>query len=233
MFVIPCKFQQQKPVIFDCVKSIRLYNKETIVIVDSNSDDISYGIQLSKTYNDVIFENTKNINYEIGALKIVFEKYNFSNYFLLHDSMIVHDNLSHIKNYEAISVRYFNSWDGIGGINLFSSHNNVMQYRYGFDNEEQKNIVYNWNKNNKIPYSYNGVFGSSFCAKKEIIQKLNDENLFECLPKNKLESQAMERHLGILFNKINIDHYSHSLMGEHHTNPFNSKYITKIIMGRQ
>ena len=233
MFVIPCKFEKERPVIFDCVKNIRLHNKETIVIVDSNSGDTSYGLYLTNTYDNVIFENAKNINYEIGALKIVFEKYNFNNYFLLHDSMIVNCNISHIKEYDAISVRYFNSWNGVGGVNMISSNNNNMQYRYGFDNEQQKNIVYNWNKDKQIPYCFNGVFGSSFCAKKEILEKLNYENLFECLPKNKLESQAMERHLGILLNKINIDHFSNSLMGEHHTNPFNSKYINKIIMGRQ
>ena len=97
MFVIPCKFEKERPVIFDCVKNIRLHNKETIVIVDSNSGDTSYGLYLTNTYDNVIFENAKNINYEIGALKIVFEKYNFNNYFLLHDSMIVNCNISHIK----------------------------------------------------------------------------------------------------------------------------------------
>jgi len=232
MFIIPCKFDKQKPIIYECLNNLRKYHDEPVVIIDSDSSDTTYGAELKNSFKDVFFETLNNRNYEIGALKIAFQKYDFSDFFLIHDSMFINKNISHIKSNSVVSVRYFNSWDGVGGVNMFSNFNQT--YRYGYDNEEQKNIVHKWNNlKHKIPYVFNGVFGSSFYAKKEIIQQLSNEGLFDCLPTSKLESQAMERYLGILFNKLNIDHFSNSLMGEHHTVSFSSNYITKIIMGRQ
>ena len=235
MFVIPCKYFDNNPLIFKCLDSIRKFHQDPIVVVDNGSDNLDYLNMVSERYKNVFTEKNEISGYEFGALSIAYEKYDFKEYFLMHDSMFLNSNIDHVKNKEVLSTRYFNSWNGIGGTNLVSS-NGMLSYRYGYDNQQQMNIVHSWNNNtiNKnIPYSFEGVFGSSFYSKREVLDLFKKDKLFEYIPRNKLESQAMERFLGIILKLYDLNHYSDSLMGEHHNNTYESKYITKLIVSRQ
>lgn len=235
MFVIPCKFERSRPVIFDCVRSIRLFHNDPIVIVDSDSNEKHYGHQLSDSYSSVFFEDCKNINYELGALSHVYKKFSFPYYYLLHDSMMLQSNIDHLKQFELTTTRFFYSWNGVLGSN-FVDENMNSKYRYGFDNQQQKTIAESWNMNAaniELPYLFDGVFGSSFFSKKETLDFLVGNGLFNSLPTSKLESQAMERYLGMFFTHFKFDFTKNSLLGEHHISPFESRFIKKLIMGRQ
>ena len=234
MFIIPSKFKSDA-LINRCISSIRNFHEEPIVVVDNGSDNQEYLERIQKNYPNIFIERNEVSQYEFGALVTAFEKYEFDNYFLMHDSMFLNHNVSHIKNVDLLSIRYFNSWNGVIGANIVLQNGNVS-YRYGFDNHTQMSIAHNWVKdtiNHPIPYVFEGVFGSSFCCKKEILTRMKNDKVFNCIPKNKLESQAMERFLGIYFKIYGLNHSQFSLMGEHHSNPYVTKYITKEIVSRQ
>lgn len=235
MFVIPCKYFENNPLIFKCLDSIRRFHKDPIVVVDNGSDNLNYLNIIAEKYENIFIEKNKISGYEFGALAIAYQKYDFKDYFLMHDSMFLNSNIDHIKKEDVVSTRYFNSWNGVGGTNIVLN-NGMLSYRYGYDNPEQMDVVNFWNKNtiNKnVPYFYEGVFGSSFYSKKEVLDLFKKDKLFECIPRNKLESQAMERFLGIVLKLYDLKHHNESLMGEHHTTPYESKYITKLIVSRQ
>jgi hypothetical protein len=89
MFIIPCKYKNNSPII-DCVNSIlKFHPDDYIVIVDSYSDDTSYFDLIPKIPNVKIL-NVKNNNYEIGALWKTYEQYpNESVYVLIQDTVII------------------------------------------------------------------------------------------------------------------------------------------------
>lgn len=235
MFVIPCKYFENNPLIFKCLDSIRKFHEDPIVVVDNGSDNISYLDIINEKYKNVFIEKNNISGYEFGALSVVYEKYDFKDYFLMHDSMFLNSNINHVKSEDVISIKYFNSWNGIGGTNIVLEKTE-LSYRYGYDNQQQMNIVHSWVNNTlkkPVPFIFEGVFGSCFYSKKEILDLFKKDNLFNCIPRNKLESQAMERFLGIVFKMYGLNHYSNSLMGEYHVSPNESKYITKLITYRQ
>lgn len=229
MFVIPCKFNQNKPFIYECVDSIKKHHPlEKIVVVDSDSEDKSY---FSKIENDNVFiMDVKNKNYVIGAFWLAVDKYQDDDIYLLHDSMILKNNISFMAESDVSSIRYFRSWFGVGGLHLNG------KYHYGYDTEQQ--LLWsmdNFKKNNlnfKISY-FNGVFGSSFFCKRKVVDELKELNFNKILPENKWQDQAMERNLGIVFSSINHDHVLKNILGEHHESAYENEYIRKIISGRQ
>ena len=236
MFILPCKFDKTRPIIFSCVEAIRKYHNDPIVIVDSDSDETQYGEQLQHNYKDVFFEKSKNKNYELGALNVAVEKYDFNYYYLMHDSMLLKSNIDHIKEHNLVSTRYFYSWNGVRGSVFGNLNTGVRAYHYGFDSESSRQTAISWNKNNlniNFPPIFNGVFGSSFYADKNTLNTLIENGIFKSLPNDKLESQTMERYLGILFNHLGFDHSKYSLLGEYHITPPVSQYIEKVTMGRQ
>lgn len=229
MFVIPCKFNQNNPTIYECIDSIKKFHPfEKIVVVDSDSEDKSYFSKIEN--NNVTILDLKNKNYVIGAFWLAVDNFEKEDVYLLHDSMILKDNLSIISQSDVCSIRYFRSWYGVGGI--FPNG----KYHYGYDTEQQ--LLWSmdcFKKNNlNIKTSYfNGVFGSSFYCKNKIINNLRNLNFNRILPENKWQDQAMERNLGIIFHQIGCDHAINSILGEHHENPYENKYLKKILSGRQ
>lgn len=229
MFVIPCKFNQNKPFIFECVDSIKKFHpSEKIIVVDSESEDKSYFCKIEN--DNVTILDIKNKNYVIGAFWSAVDKYEDNDVYLLHDSMILKNNISFLKDSDVSSIRYFRSWHGVGGI--ISNG----KYHYGYDTEQQ--LLWSMEcfkkKNINIKTSYfNGVFGSAFYCKKNVINNLKSLNFNLILPENKWQDQAMERNLGIIFQHMNYDHTIRNILGEHHENPYENEYIKKIISGRQ
>src|SRR5665213_1544418 len=120
LWVIPCKFDPERPVIYECIDSIqRTHDKPNILVVDSASD--------SKEYFDfcadrgVRVADIENIGYATGAHAWAFAHYpNVSFFNLIFDSVIINGNLDHLQEQPLTTLRHWPSsmhdwgWDSRG-----------------------------------------------------------------------------------------------------------------------
>ncbi len=233
IFVVPCRYNSAKPIIEDCVRSIySCHPDDQIVVVDSDSPDKSY-FEKIKNIPNLQIENCANVNYVYGALWHVTEKFDSDHYFLIHDSMIIKSNISFIKNKEIGSARYFRSWNGVGGmmqgLNMYGPSKTGV-YRHGFDNQIQKD----WCESHYKPTNmfFNGLFGCSFMANRDVISFMKDKGMDKAVPTSKNECMATERMLGSFFTDNNLRFWENCLLGEHHEKPYENQFIKKIIMRR-
>jgi hypothetical protein len=190
MFVIPCKYIEGISLIRECIESIIKYHpKELIVVVDSNSDDISYFEYLKQVSNVVICDK-KNPNYIIGALWKAYEMYpDEHHYVLIHDTIILKKPLDKFLHDEkTYSFLYFDEHQPHG-------ENQVILDRF---------ISPNYTHSQGDPIL--GVWGTAAIFKNSIVKKFISMNLHNTyLPNNKIECQMSERALGVLFTKEGID----------------------------
>ena len=219
MFIIPCKYKNNSPII-ECVNSIlKFHPDDYIVIVDSYSNDTSYFDLIPKIPNVKIL-NVKNNNYEIGALWKTYEQYpNESVYVLIQDTVIIKHSLSEfLENDDSYTFLYFNE-------PIQSSLNSKFF----------ENTSYNFPKDN---YVIPMCFGSNVILKNKIIKKFIEKGLHSSfLPTSKLESQYSERMIGFIMHSENIDLHKNNLDGncltdwsKFHNDGY--KYIKKIFMHR-
>ena len=101
MFVIPCKYAQgttiddiKKSYVMNSVSAIRTHHPdEKILVVDSDSDDVSYLKHLEKIPN-VIAVDFKNKNYLDGAIWCAFDNFPDEKWYcLLQDTITIKHNL--------------------------------------------------------------------------------------------------------------------------------------------
>ena len=88
IFVIPCYFNIENPVIFNCINSIQKFHPNSnIVVIDSGSSDKSYFSFLKE--KNVTIEDVNNRNYDTGAYWYAFKKYKnkYSLFYFIHDSV--------------------------------------------------------------------------------------------------------------------------------------------------
>ena len=234
IFVVPCRYDPTRPTILDCVQSIRKYHPDdSIVVVDSDSPDKSYFNDI-KDITNLTIEDCANKNYIYGALWKAYERHDSDYYYLFHDSMFLKSNVSFLKDKEIGSTRYFRSWNGVGGIiqsNNLYGHSNGGVYRYGCDNQVQKEW-FNNRYNSKRTF-FNGLFGSSFVGSKSVLDFMIKNEMQKILPTCKNECQAMERLLGSFFTDNSLNFWENCLLGEHHDNPFENKHLKKELLARK
>tara|TARA_R110002020_G_scaffold83295_1_gene206433 strand:- start:70 stop:780 length:711 start_codon:yes stop_codon:yes gene_type:complete len=235
IFVVPCRFNPAHPTILDCVQSIRKYHPDdSIVVVDSNSPDKSYFDKI-RHIDNLSIEDCQNVNYVHGAFWKVANRHESDHYYVLHDSMVLKANISFMKEKEIGSTRYFRSWNGVGGmvhnVNLYGPPTSRGLYRYGCDNLKQKEWMHNFYNPKKM--FFNGLFGCSFIANKDVVGFMKKNNIDKILASNKNEMMAMERLLGAFFTDNNLKFWENCLLGEHHEKPFENQYIKKILLDRQ
>ena len=212
MFVIPCRFDPARPVVFDCVASIKAHHPDaTVVVVDSASDDTGYLDEL-----DCITIDAENRNYGPGALRVVMDEFPRETFFYLtFDSLLVHDNLDDLKRRPLSVVRWFDSattgwgWDGDGRpLEGFASDNGV------------------W-----IPSRFFGVMGPMVFATRGVIESCG---LLRIMPSSAYEQCALERIWGIWLQESGHDVSKLSLQGEMRGffDEYPSDRVEKIAMAR-
>ncbi len=109
IWVIACKFDPERPVIFDCVRSIREHHPDDpIDVIDSNSDDPSYLRSLFADFA-VFGHDSRNRNYALGAYRWAQRETENDFYACIHDSLVVNQNLHHLEAEPLTTVRYFRS----------------------------------------------------------------------------------------------------------------------------
>lgn len=190
MFIIPCKYIEGKSLIRECVESIKTHHpEELIVVVDSNSADLSYFEYLNQVSNVVICDK-KNPNYIIGALWKAYEMYpNEHHYVLIHDTIIIKKPLDKFLQDEmTYSFLYFDEHPP-------NTENQAILDRF---------ILPNYIAPQNTPLI--GVWGTAAIFKNSIVKKFISLNLHNSyLPNNKIECQMSERALGVLLAKEGID----------------------------
>lgn len=201
MFIIPCKFDKENPIIFDCIKAILEYHpNELIGVIDSDSKDKGYKNDLDSR---VKFYDVANRHYALEAYRIGYEENLDQNFFYcIHDSLILQKNISFVENSDLTTVRWWNyppiPFDiDENGFDLSIWANEQMLVHVGY----------------RIPDRYKGVFGPMFFSSNKVMSDLKESGIFNILPKRKFESCCTERILGIVLSSLGYD-VTNSLQGE-------------------
>ena len=209
MFVIPTK---NSGYIENCVRSIRdAGHTDDICVVDSKSEDKSY-IDHIKKYN-VIVEDITNVHYIDGAIWHCYEKYKDVDFFyVLHDSMVVNNNLSPITKNDFTAFCYFNFDQN--GLHFPESQYAIQKlHSLGEDVSNMENIV--------------GLFGITFYCKRYVLDELKKQNLHKILPNSKIEMCGSERIWGYYLWKIGFD-IRISNLRNYWVKDDKTNYITKL-----
>lgn len=222
MFVIPCKYTVNSPIV-DCVRSIRKrYPNDLIVIVDSDSDDKSY-FDLVEEYN-VVIEDISNKNFLDGALWYCFEKYKNENFFyLIQDSMKIKMNFDYVEDDDFTCISSFpntcwaENFEGGSKAQKEFAKNALAKTNYEYLESEV-----NWHP----------VFGISFFISRTLLEKLKSNNLHRYLPYSKMEMEASERIWGMVLYQEGIDVFNSCITDA----PFHVKpnpIISKVFLRRK
>jgi len=233
MFVIPCKYTSapadiKESYVVKSVASIRLHHPdEKILVVDSDSDDVSYLEHLKKIPN-VIAADAKNKNWLDGALWYAYENYPAEAWYcVLQDSITIKYSFDEFINGEEpfYSLMWFP--ETILGPRELEYLDKL------FDGHLKK---YKPMRSNSII----GCWGPCFLAKREILERLRANNLHLCMPYDKYTSNISERLWGMCVTYEGIDITQHTIDGDYLAialprELFNtkSKYHNKIYGGRQ
>jgi len=221
MFVIPCKYSEQNPIIFECVSRIKQYQpEERILIVDSASEDKSY----FNCLEDVEIADINNVNYGTNAFKYALDNYPEEQFFYcIYDSLLLHNSLEHLKLNPLTVIRHFCSPPtGIGwnadGTSLSVWANRQMHVHMGIG----------------LPDTYTGVMGPMLMCDRSVLENLSDLGFFSILPTNKYELCAMERILGCALYHLGCKIEENSLQGEmvDFFGQYDNTYVEKVNMAR-
>lgn len=206
IFILPCKYSEHC-LIEEAVNNIKLYHPEdSIVVVDSNSDDKSYFRRIA---DKAIVEDVANTNYEAGAFWHVVKKYYSDHYVLLQDSMLIKRNITEfVGDFKAF-------------INFFESSENQTMIYSGITNEVYNKRIGELLGELKFPESYNesftGVFGCNMLVSREMVDRMLGFKCDEHLkPTNKFDSEIAERAFGIIAKRLGVDVSNNTIVGNLH-----------------
>jgi hypothetical protein len=213
MFLIVCKYDGRDYVV-DLVKSIRAHgHNDLVVIVDSDSQDFGYIPKLKDS--NVVVCLIKNTGYVDGAVWWAYE--NFANekfFYVLHDSMLLHKNLSEYEANKFTSImKFFGGW-----------HDDEEQAEYIKSSLAGIGLEYN--------HDYQGLFGITFFCQRQVLDELKALGLNKIIPRKNVQMRGSERIWGFCLKKIGIDVGEHCIKGEFH-NDDTPEIIQKFIAHRE
>lgn len=206
MFCIPCKYNKTSNNIIELVKQIRHFHKsEKIVVVDSCSEDKSYFKELENY--DVIVLDVNNTNWMVGAYWKGFFTYpNEEHYFFIHDSTKIKASLDYLKLNDLTLLATFDK-----SVGNFNGLNDQIKQKTNYKN--LKDVGF-------------GCYGPMFFCKRELMNKLYNNNFHLILPNNKQETGWMEGAFGSVFEEEGFDLINCSLYGNilEHESPGGKSY---------
>jgi glycosyltransferase involved in cell wall biosynthesis len=247
-FVIPCYFDANRPVIFDCIKSIRKHQPASdIIVIDSGSKDKSYFSPLKD--QGVKIEDISNLNFDTGAYWYAYK--NFTEYdffYFLHDSTVLNKNIEHLMKQPVTSIGYFLSHDGLGAVYIQEKLSSVifkyLKFKFGlsklrhdavgFDSEASRNWAIRELAKTKyfLPRLYVSLFGPMMAVHRSVLDKLHAGGLSRILPSNKVQQMTMERIFGLALGQEGYDISSRALMGNSYSDNLSDEFLVKIILNR-
>lgn len=221
MFVIPCRFDPERPVIYECVEAIqRHHDNPKILVVDSASADKSYFDWLAE--RGVQIAPINNQHYGIGAFGWAYRHYSDQDFFyLIYDSLIVQCNLDQFQERQLTTIRHWHhtqhdwGWDQ-DGVHLAEWGGRQLD-RMGVPRTED----------------YHGIMGPMFFAQASVMAQLDEIGFWFTTPETKYELCAMERVTGIV-----LEHLGHRVTGSlqgvhtHHGDNYDESFVRKLDMAR-
>lgn len=207
MFIIPCKFKQDNPVIYRCIESINKFSPtSTILLVDSDSDDKSY-LARCKTYKNVCVSDIKNNGYVEGALWHAYSSFRSEKwYFIIHDSVYLTQCLDEYFNRDFVCAYYFKDYAYLD-VQCWSDSNDMYRVKWAYEELLHTNYF------DFIQGDIYGVLGSIFLASRNTLDFLKSKNVDSIIPKNKKELEAMERVWGMIFLQMGFSLEENSIDG--------------------
>ncbi len=214
LFVIPCKYDPTRPVIFDCVARIHQHHPTArIMVVDSCSEDRSYLDNIEVDHIRLGNRHCMNGAFTHG-IDAEADVYHF-----IADSVMVNQPLPHPD--PLVCFRWFSN----------------PPHQWGWDRDGINLVVWGAAQLDKIglptPDSYRGVQGPMFSALPSVVEDLRRIGYWTLLPDDMWQQCAMERVTGIVLEHLGYD-VTVSLQGEHrgHFDEYPDTYITKLNLGR-
>jgi hypothetical protein len=221
LFVIPCKFDKSRPVIYEAVTAIQHHHDNPpIVVVDSDSDDKSY----LKWCRDrgCIVADIGNHGYAHGAFAFAVRGFpNAEHYALIFDSLIVTANLDHLESQPLTTIRHWSNSEHDWGWDRNSVHLSV----WGNQQLHRMGIPF--------PTSYHGILGPAMFAQRSVIDRLLAIGYYDTQIYDAFEHCGLERVAGICLEALDYS-VTDSLQGTHysHDSHYSEEYIRKINMAR-
>lgn len=221
LFVVSCRFDPERPVIFDCLNGIlEHHERPKVLVVDSGSPDKSYfdfcmerGIGIASIHNQL---------YSLGAFAYAQRHYPDIDYFyFLFDSVVVKANLEH---FQARPVTVTRHWAG-------SDHG------WGWDHDGTPLEVWGGQQLERMgvpmPSTYHGVMGPMMFVQRPVVEQLDRLGYWFTQTRSAFHTCAMERVTGIVLEHLGYD-VTDSIQGEHrgHFDPYPEDTIMKIDMAR-
>jgi len=212
MFIIPCKFVENKNTIYECVQSIqKYYPNEKITIVNASSSD-------KKTYCDSLkifdFIDTEQDIFEVGAYQLAFKKYpNELYYYCMQDSIILK---THFEPVDLRVVQYMSCCSSDPFFRRYDRFENISKV-LGYD----------------VPHVYQGVAYNTFFCHNNVMKKLM-KNMEPFTPHSKYDSNITECLLGIMLNSFGFNLSTLNIQGLHYglTYKYDNSNIEKRLLGR-
>jgi hypothetical protein len=206
MFIIPVKFDPERPVIYECIKRIKTYHPfDKIVIVDSASEDKSYFENIPP---DVEIMDVNNTSYGVNAYHRAWYSYRHEDfYYCIYDSLFLNRSLKPFERFPLTTIRHFDTpptgvgWDEKGeDLSIW--------------------ITQQMHKHMRL-------------CDAQVMHDLDAVGLFDILPENKYQLCAMERIVGIAMQAQGYDP-SNSIQGEMFGffDEYNETYVQKVHMAR-
>lgn len=193
-------------------------NGHDVVIIDTNSDDLTFKNKFSILKNEYPHFNFINLNYtcwDSGAYIWAYKNFKSNRFIFLQDSIKIL-NQEYIKVYDQ-NLDYY---DVVAHIN----------FKYHYENEEQKNWVEEDISYNHLPED--AIFGPIFGVNKSTLDKIPPYWLKH--PTNKNEGCGMERRWSLMFHQVGATKKYLEIedMPNEHTIYTTRKYIHKLFFHR-
>jgi hypothetical protein len=161
-------------------------NNHEVCIIDTNSNNLEFKEKFHILRNKYPYFKFINLNYtcwDSGAYIWAYNNLKSERYIFLQDSLRILD-----KNYIKLIDQNLDLYDVVAHIN----------FKYHYENEEQKNWVEDGILFNELPED--AIFGPIFGVKKTTLDKIPSYWLKH--PTNKNEGCGMERRWSLMFNQI-------------------------------
>lgn len=180
----------------ECTHSIlNYYPNDDIVIVDSDSSDLSYVDKLQPLVYSI--DLIKNKNYMDGAIWHIYKKYDdYTNYIFLQDSTELLNNIDFSFDADIYSVQYFND--------------SIDHERDGIMSKELKKHT-----NLELPTNMTGLFGPMMICSRNFLDKAKLLGMCNVMPGSKVCQNSMERVWGFIASHLGYDIKTNSLEGIH------------------
>lgn len=195
--------------VVDCVESILKYHpNDDIIIVDSNSDDLSYVDKLENKIKKINL--IKNKNFMDGAIWYTYENYKkYTNYAFLQDSTELLTNIDFAFNNDITSIQYFND--------------SIDMNRDQFMIPKLKEYT-----NLDLPNEILGLFGPMMICSRNFLDKAKKLGMSKVLPERKDCQNSMERVWGFVASHLGYDIKENSIEGAHGGQQYkNFKHVYK------